>query len=220
MELREAHSRLMDEFMQYLPHAGAVVVGLILIVLVRSSRKAAAKKKIYAKAGPGIVEDEDFRQVKDRSETRLKCFGQACFMISMGGEDYGYYPPSAPQEMLESSWDITDKASAKEGIEAMLADPHKGDDEALVFDRVRAMFLARSAAGAGYITQEASWDYIRKAGKEFQDRLEGFEAVGARYINQSRVWCEANGVPDSGTADNVRALRKTIWKKVDFNGPI
>ena len=197
----------------------AVFVAAIVAYSVHSMRKAAHARAQIAQAGPGISEQEDFRQIVDRTDP-ARGFGQACFFISMGGDDYGYYPKEAPRTMLKSSWDITDRNSALQRIERLLSDPHQGDDAELVFDRVRAMFLARSSAGAEYIGQDESWGLVARAGRDLQARIPSFEYVGAHYTAKAQAWCAANGVPDTKTALNVAKLRTTLWQHVRYDVPL
>jgi len=196
-----------------------ILVAVFIAYVVYADMRASKARAAYAQAGPGIVEGEDFRQVQDRAQPS-KAFGQACFFVVMGGKDYGYFDPAAPQKMLASSWEIGDRASAMAQLQELLSDPYPQDVGAMVFDRLRAMFLARSCAGAEYLSQEESWQYITRIGRELQSRCHSFEEVGQHYLSASLQWSANNGVEDDGTADRIAKLRGTLWVNTNFQQPL
>ena len=142
--------------------------------------------------------------------------GMAFVGILTGTDDYGTWPPDPPKKMLASSWSVTDTASAQQAIEGLLGTSATGD--ALVFDRVRAAHLARAAAGALFIDQDASWSYVRQAGRDLQAGQGSWDEVGDGYIRGKNAWLAQRGIPtDDGTEARVETLRAGIWRAIPFD---
>mgnify|MGYP002633143809 CR=1 FL=1 len=145
-------------------------------------------------------------------------YGVALAGIITGGDDYGSYPPHAPQKMLHG-WGIQDRDSAINTIESMLASDASGD--ALVFDRVRAAHLARAAAGATYLDQEASWALVQRASIDVQRANQSWHDVGSAYIRAKNGWLQGRGLDTAdGTESNVEKLSSGVWLGVPFGMPL
>jgi len=142
-------------------------------------------------------------------------FGIALAGIITGGDDYGQYPAEAPQKMLQG-WGIQDRQSAMNKIESMLGSDCTGD--ALVFDRVRAIHLARAAAGAQYVEQEASWALVQRGSADVQRSNQSWQEVGSAYIRAKNAWLEGRGLDTAdGTESNVEKLSQSVWLGVPFS---
>lgn len=145
-------------------------------------------------------------------------FGIAVAAIITGGDDYGTYPPDPPARMLKG-WGIRDEPTARETIEGLLGSPRQGD--ALVFDRVRAVHLARAAAGARYLTQDDSWQLVQRACKDIQRGCDSWSDVGAAYLRAKNAWLAERGLDTAdGTEQNVQRLEGSTWTTVPFGIPL
>ncbi len=165
-------------------------------------------------------EDGDPREVADR-QIPLRLFGQGVMYIVTGGDDYGYYPPNAPQKMLGNSWSITDSATAHETIRGKLNSTDPDGSQGLAFDLVTTVFLARSAAGAGYITHDESWDYTRRAAQRMQSQFADWAPMAELYAREVDRWKTDNDVPlDGKVRASIAKLAAHHWPRIPFKTPV
>ena len=109
---------------------------------------------------------DDPRQVADKKHPRRR-FAQGIMFILSRGHDYGYSPPAAARAAIKT---IQDLANSSATAPAELA-----------FDLVRAVNVARLAAGAQYISQEQSFALVDVACRRLQAGFQSFEQIGELY---------------------------------------
>lgn len=185
--------------------------------LWRRGRRRRDAAPAEAHRGGGMVDNERPQQVADRDDPE-RAFAQCCVFVITGGHDYGYFPAHAPAKMLADAWDVTDAATARRALSELTADPHPGDDRGLVFDRLRALHVARASAGAGYVPPDESWAWCARINAELRQRLPSFEAIAAQWQAASTEWRAERGLPaDVDTPANIAALRRTLWTRTHYH---
>jgi hypothetical protein len=160
---------------------------------------------------------DDPRQVADKKHPRRR-FAQGIMFILSRGHDYGYSPPAAARGPLNGSWDIHDGAAAIKTIKDLANSTATAPAE-LAFDLVRAVNVARLAAGAEYISQEQSFALVDVACRRLQAGFQSFEQIGELYAQKAAEWCRENGITGDDTQQNVNWCREFEWPEIPFQTP-
>ena len=162
---------------------------------------------------------DDPRQVADKKDP-MRRFSQGIMFIITGGYDYGYSPAEAARRPLNESWEIFDGDEATRRVRDLL-DTEATDPVGLAFDLVRAIHVARTSAGAEYLTQEQSWAFTAEASRKLQAAFNSFEEIGAAYLEAAAQWNREQGYDEDedGTPSNVKWCAEFEWPEIPFKQP-
>ncbi len=103
---------------------------------------------------------------------------------------------------LRRDWDVRHAGEALSRVEWLLGEGHRLDyaartdrhaDEFLAWDLVRAAAVAGWAYAAYHLSLCEAWSWMVRASRELQRTFDGWDDVGASYVEGCRLWDEEAG---------------------------
>ena len=169
-----------------------------------------------------VLELRGSHKVDPRSETDLaiplRRFARSAMSLITAGEDYGYLPARENRSLLAESWDIR----GAPGVQATLSSLTQpvGDDVAAAWNLVRAIHVARMAAGAGYLDETASWQWVAWAAAGLQARFRDWRPMADAFAQGRLSWATAAGLDVTTmtrqTQTNI-ASAQSMWRLMPFS---
>ena len=164
-------------------------------------------------------------KIDPRSETDLaiplRRFARSVVALITGGEDYGYLPARDNRSLLGQSWDI----HGAPGVHATLSNLTQpvADPVAAAWNLVRAIHVARMAAGAGYLDEAASWQWVAYAAAGLQARFSDWRSLADAFAQGRLSWATAAGLDVTAmtrqTQTNI-AHAQSMWRLMPFSTPL
>ena len=160
-------------------------------------------------------DDEDDDQPDYASDPRyiadqkvpMRNFAQGAMAIYQGNSgDPGYWPQDTARTHLEDSW-----STQQNELDALLRQYVKGEMNP-GFDKVRIIWLARCAAGAGWLSHEVSWRWAARAAAEQERSQEGWGALAEAVEAGVLGWY--NDEPPPETRARVERCINEAWVHV------
>jgi uncharacterized protein DUF1266 len=152
----------------------------------------------------------------------VKRWAKGVFGIITGGTDYGHADKQELRRGLREWWGINNIDEFQERCRALIAEQPQSKPEA-AWCWVRAVNLARMAAGAQLISQDTSWRLVVPFLNRIQKSFAGWEELGQSYLVAWEYWLrerEINREDVENVADSIEALREDVWRRLPFNQPL
>jgi hypothetical protein len=144
------------------------------------------------------------------------------FGLISGAGDHAYEPSRALRRALGNWWDINTTDEFRARFAKLCAEQPSSKPEA-AWCWVRAVNLARMAAGAGLVSHEVCWQLIGQFLPRIQRVFSGWEDLGQNYLTASEVWLQERNIDRRSVedvADNINVLREGLWREVSFSEPL
>jgi len=183
---------------------------------------------LYAIIGAGIVvvlgvlfvrntTADDPRRDSDLS-VPLRRFARSAMSLITAGEDYGYLAARDNRRVLADAWDVHETDQARATLHALVQGTTP-DPVAIAWDMVRAIHVARMAAGAGYLSQDESWAWVAHAASGLQRTFAGWTELANAFAQGRSSWAAAVGMDVTAitrdTQDNIEICRP-MWRMMPF----
>lgn len=152
----------------------------------------------------------------------VRRWAKGVFGIITGGTDYAYEGKWDLRLAFQNSWEI-ETAEDFEEVFGELAAEAAADKERTAWQLVRAINLARMAAGAGFVDPEESWRMIGPLLPRVQKAFSGWEDLGRSYLAARDAWIREQGLQDEPMEDvekNLAALRGGVWAETPYDQPL
>ena len=161
---------------------------------------------------------DDPRRDSDLS-VPLRRFARSAMSLITAGEDYGYLPVRDNQRLLAEAWDVRGADQARATLHELVS-PRNADPVAIAWDLVRAIHLARMAAGAEYLPQDESWGWVAHAAAGLQRTFPGWTELANAFAQGRSSWAASVGMDVTAitrdTQDNIAACRP-MWRMMPFH---
>jgi hypothetical protein len=144
------------------------------------------------------------------------------FGIISGGADYGYRDKDDLRVALREWWGIDDTEQFQARYIELIATRPQSKPEA-AWCWVRAVNLARMAAGAQFISNDASWKLITVVLPRIQGSFAGWEDLGQSYLAARDIWLRERNISRQSVEnveDSIAELREGVWREVAFDQPL
>jgi len=152
----------------------------------------------------------------------VKRWAGGVFGIITGGPDYGHGDKRDLLLGLGEWWGINSTAQFQDRIRELNAERPRSKPEA-AWCWVRAVNLARMAAGAQFISKEDSWRLVVPFLVRIQHSFTGWEELGQSYLLAWEAWLRDREI-DREDVENVKesieTLRGGVWRGLTFNQPL
>ncbi len=169
-----------------------------------------------------------FGEARQRAQEQLaderdpvKRWAKGVYGIITGGIDYAYKDKRRLRTVLRERWGIKD-AEEFHAYYRNLSAEQPQDQPKAAWCWVRAVNLARMAAGARFIDYGESWRLIAPVLPRIQTSFAGWEDLGQNY--QARdTWLREQSINPQdveNVEDNLNALRATVWRTMAFDQPL
>jgi hypothetical protein len=152
----------------------------------------------------------------------VKRWAKGVFGIITGGSDYAHADKQELRRGLREWWGINNTDEFQDRFRALHAERPESKPEA-AWCWVRAVNLARMAAGAQLISQDISWRLVVPFLNLIQKSFAGWEELGQSYLVAWEDWLrerEINREDVENVADSIEALRQDVWRRLPFNQPL
>jgi len=152
----------------------------------------------------------------------IRRWARGVFGLISGAGDHAYENSRALRLALSSWWDINNKDEFRARFAKLCAEQPSTKQEA-AWCWVRAVNLARMAAGAGLVSHEVSWQLITQFLPRIQRVFSGWEDLGQNYLTASNAWLEERNIDRRSVEDvedNINVLREGVWREVSFSEPL
>jgi hypothetical protein len=152
----------------------------------------------------------------------VRRWAKGVFGLITGGIDHGHGDQREVYFALREWWGINNAAQFRARYNELCAEPlHNKPDAAWCW--VRAVNLARMAAGARFISNEESWRLIARVLPRIQSSFTGWEDLGQSYLAAWEAWLRACNIDRhrvESVEEAIKALREDVWHKVAFSEPL
>jgi hypothetical protein len=181
------------------------ITGFILL------RRALARRNTPARAMQKAMEE-------DATADPLRRWVQTAALIVMRNCDYGHLSRSEARHMLEHWWAIHGPTELQRQLDE-LAESGRPDN---AWDLLRFIVVARMGAGAGFLSQQESWQRIRPVAERLQRAYDDWEGLGRAYVLARRQWRQlpTDGSEDDGgmmaIRDNIAHLQGQDWRQTPW----
>jgi len=152
----------------------------------------------------------------------VKRWAKGVFGIITGGIDYGHTDKNDLRHGLREWWGINNTEEFQDHFRELRAELPQSKPEA-AWCWVRAVNLARMAAGAQFINQDDSWRLVFAFLLRIQRSFAGWEELGQSYLVAWEDWLrerEINREDVENVADSIEALRQDVWPALPFDQPL
>jgi uncharacterized protein DUF1266 len=149
----------------------------------------------------------------------VRGWAKGVYGIITGGSDHAYSDKRKLRLVLRDWWGINDTEQFQAFFGELAAKQPRSKPEA-AWCWVRAVNLARMAAGAQFISYAESWRLIAAILPRLQMSFAGWEDLGQCYLAARDDWVRENDInPQSieSVEDNINGLRATVWRNVAFD---
>jgi hypothetical protein len=156
----------------------------------------------------------------DRDPVRRWAHG--VFGLITGGADYAYEEKEDLRIGLRKWWGIDDAEQFRTRYSELKAERPRNKPEA-AWCWVRAVNLARMAAGAQFISNDESWRLIAAILPRIQSSFKGWEDLGQSYFVAWDDWLHERNISRQSVenvGDSINALREGVWREVAFGQPL
>jgi hypothetical protein len=148
----------------------------------------------------------------------VRRWAKGIYGIITGGTDYAYRDKRELRAVLREWWGVNDTRQFQAFFGELGAERPRSKPEA-AWGWVRAVNLARMAAGARFISYAESWRLIADILPRIQASFADWEDLGQSYLVARDDWLRDNHInPQSveSVEDNINGLRATVWGNVGF----
>jgi hypothetical protein len=152
----------------------------------------------------------------------VRRWAKGVFGIITGGTDYGHVDKRELRLGLRQWWGINNTEQFKDRFRDLDAERPRSKPEA-AWCWVRAVTLARMAAGAQFISKDESWRLVIPFLGRIQRSFAGWEELGQGYLAAWEYWLrdrEINREDVENVEQNIEALREDVWRGLAFNQPL
>jgi len=149
-------------------------------------------------------------------------WAKGVFGIITGGTDYGYADKRQLRLGLSEWWGINNTDEFQDRFRELHSELPRNKSEA-AWCWVRAVNLARMAAGAQFISQDDSWRLVDTFLLRIQRTFAGWEELGQNYLVAREAWMrdrEINREDVENVEESIEALREDVWRRLAFNQPL
>jgi Protein of unknown function (DUF1266) len=156
----------------------------------------------------------------DRDPVRR--WAKGVFGLISGGIDYGHSDQRDVYLALREWWGINDAQQFRVRYSELYAAQSRSKPEA-AWCWVRAVNLARMAAGARFISNDESWQLIARVLPRIQSSFTSWEDLGQSYLAAWGAWLRARNIDPQkveSVEESIQALRQGVWRKVAFSQPL
>lgn len=144
---------------------------------------------------------------KEDGDDPLKRWARGCYSIVYGSTDPGRFPSPSAAHVLSRDWEI----KTTQDVEDTLTELRGLSSGNAAWDLVRAIIVARFAAGAKLISDEQSWGVVSAVQEPLRAAYEGWPALAAAY-GEAR---SAEGF-DVSQLEMYREDAEALWKLIPF----
>jgi len=148
----------------------------------------------------------------------VRGWAKGVYGIITGGTDYAYEDKRKLRAVLREWWGINDTGQFQAFFSELRAEQPRSKPEA-AWCWVRAVNLARMAAGAQFISYAESWRLIAVILPRIQVTFADWEDLGQSYLVARDDWVRENDINPQGVESvehNINGLRATVWRNVAF----
>jgi Protein of unknown function (DUF1266) len=152
----------------------------------------------------------------------VKRWAKGVFGIITGGADYAHADKQELRRGLREWWGINNIDEFQDRFRALHAERPQSKPE-VAWCWVRAVNLARMAAGAQLISQDDSWRLVVPFLTRIQRSFGGWEELGQSYLVAWEDWLREREISRDdveNVADSIEALREDVWRGLPFNQPL
>jgi len=152
----------------------------------------------------------------------LKRWAKGVFGLITGGPDYAHGDKRDLQLALLESWGINNTEQFQDRFRRLNAERPQSKPEA-AWCWVRAVNLARMAAGAQFISKDDAWRLVVPFLNRIQRSFAGWEELGQSYLVAWEDWLrdrEISREDAENVEDSIKALREDVWRALPFNQPL
>jgi hypothetical protein len=156
----------------------------------------------------------------DRQPTRRWAHG--IFGLISGVRDYAYAEKRDLRVGLRDWWGINNKDDFRARFVELRDEQPRTKQEA-AWCWVRAINLARMAAGAGLVSHEGCWRLIVPFLPCIQTNFSGWEDLGQHYLAAYNAWVVDRNIDRQSVesvGDNINVLREGVWREIPFAQPL
>ena len=181
---------------------------LLILILLAGAAAAAWFFLLDHRTSVQIMEAED-------GQDPIKRWARAAYVIVNGKFDPGSMNPGtteAAHKALQRDWGVTDPT----GVGAKLVELSQSPSGNVAWDQVRRIVLARMAASAGFIPQEASWSAIQQSKPALNSRYSGWEEVAADYRQGLAAWSQNDSERLAMFDLYAKEVGRPLWQVVSF----
>jgi hypothetical protein len=152
----------------------------------------------------------------------VKRWAKGVFGLITGGPDYAHGDKRDLQLALLESWGINNTEQFQDRFRRLNAERPQSKPEA-AWCWVRAVNLARMAAGAQFISKDDAWRLVVPFLNRIQRSFAGWEELGQSYLVAWEDWLrdrEISREDAENVEDSIKALREDVWRALPFNQPL
>src|SRR5262249_58885230 len=152
----------------------------------------------------------------------VRRWAKGVFGIITGGTDYGHGDKKDLRLGLREWWSINNTEEFHDRFRELNAERPQSKPEA-AWCWVRAVNLARMAAGAQFISQDDSWRLAVPFLVRIQRSFTGWEELGQSYLVAWEDWLREREISREdveNVGDSIEALREDAWRGLAFNQPL
>ncbi len=149
-------------------------------------------------------------------------WARGVFGLISGDTDYAYEDKRDLQLGLSNAWGINDAAQFRLRFGALNSERPKTKQQA-AWCWVRAVNLARMAAGASLISYEEAWRLSFPFLLRIQSNFAGWEDLGQNYLAAWQAWRRERNIrrrSSENVDENIELLRRSVWRETPFNLPL
>ncbi len=144
---------------------------------------------------------------KEDGTDPLKRWARGCYSIVYGSTDPGRFGSGSAAQVLSRDWEIKTAKDVEDTLTELRGLPSGN----AAWDLVRAIIVARFAAGAKHITDEQSWGLVAAVQEPLRATYDSWSSMAAAY-GQART---AEGF-DASQLEMYREDAEALWKLVPF----
>jgi len=152
----------------------------------------------------------------------VKRWAKGVFGLITGGPDHAHGDKRDLQLALLESWGINNTEQFQDRFRRLNAERPQSKPEA-AWCWVRAVNLARMAAGAQFISKDDAWRLVVPFLNRIQRSFAGWEELGQSYLVAWEDWLrdrEISREDAENVEDSIKALREDVWRALPFNQPL
>jgi hypothetical protein len=161
------------------------------------------------------------KQLADDREP-MRRWAKGVFGLITGGIDYGYEDKQDLRRALTQWWGINNAQEFRSRYNELAAEQPRNKPEA-AWCWVRAVNLARLAAGAQFISHDESWRLVAGVLPRIQNSFAGWEELAQSYLAARDAWVRERNIDRhriENVEDSIKALRAEVWRKMAFKQPL
>lgn len=191
---------------------GYVIYAAILVaVLFFLSRRRASS----------VAAPADNRYSNDRQNpVRAWAHGALAAYRGIDAADPGYWKQKDALGEMEN-WSTPDR---KELLELLAL--YEGNEINVAFDKARIAWLARVGCATGWLSEQESWDYVRRAASASQAAYSGWDDFAEALIAGAVEWNRdvgGNPLSDKAIRDRrarIQEAREKVWPSTPFRAAV